>query len=628
MSYAHREMRGTVIPMNYEPLKRISRKTPQKIGDNPEENQKPWKDKRISFWIGALVVVFLLSGRTGGQGEAGGPKDKGESVAYSELLTYEKDQVKEAWVYSGKDRIVLTTQDGRTVNAYYPAGGDAEAYERLEATGAKVTVIAVKPPGLLTSLLLSVLPILLVVGFIIYMSKKGAGSILSQIRQKNNPVKIPETRFNDVAGVDDVVSDLKEIVEFLDNPDRYKNTGAKSPRGFLLTGPPGTGKTLLARAVAGEAGVPFYAITGSDFVEMFVGVGAARVRELFKKAREETKAIVFIDEIDAIGKSRSKGAILGSNDERENTLNALLVELDGFIRHSGIVVLAATNRADVLDPALLRPGRFDKIIAVRPPDRQGRARIMELYAKNRPFETGIDWMAIAKRVPGLTGAQIEQLLNESALEAVRAASATITKEHIESALATTMLGRERKSSIISERDRRIVAWHEAGHTVAALLLKDADKPVQVSIIPRGATGGSTWMSGSDHDLTTKNQMLARLTVSLSGRAAEEIHLDGDYTQGAHGDILDATNLATAMVTKFGMGKKLSAVSEERLVFDGPVGADVNDEVDQLLGDLLEQSRDLLRRNIDMLRCVAEELMDKETLDTQDIERIEKMHNVA
>lgn len=607
-------------------LAKPEKKTEEKLDNKPERKQN--NTKKTVIWLIVAAVMLVLSSRLNSTPENTGPAKKGEEIAYSDFLSYEKDSVKEAWVYSGKDMVILQLRNDTTVHAYYPDRGDEKAYEQLDAIGAKVTVVAVKPPGALTSILLTFLPIILIVGVLLFISKKGASGILSQIKQKNNPVTIPETRFADAAGVNEVVEDLQEVVDFLSNPDKYQSTGAKSPRGFLLTGAPGTGKTLLARAVAGEAGVPFYAITGSDFVEMFVGVGAARVRDLFKKAREEPKAIVFIDEIDAIGKSRSKGGVFGSNDERENTLNALLVELDGFARHNGIVVLAATNRADVLDPALLRPGRFDKIITVHPPDRQGRVKIMELYAKNKPFDASIDWTALAKRVPGLTGAQLEQLLNEAALEAVRCTSATITKEHVESALATTILGRERKSSIISDRDRTIVAWHEAGHAVAAICLKDADKPVYISIIPRGATGGSTWMSGNENDLTTKNQMLARLTVSLSGRVAEEMHLDGDYTQGAHGDLLDATALATAMVTKFGMGTKISAISDERLTFDGPVGAEVAAEVDRLLTTLLEQARGLLVNNKDMLQHIAEELMDKETLDLQDIARIEKAYSVA
>lgn len=597
----------------------------------PTTGQQPRKpDKRkIIVWFVAAVVIIALSTRNDPQTENAVPKDKGSEIAYSDLRSYEKNIVKKAWVLSGKDMIIMSLANDQFAHTYYPKEGDTEAYERLEAIGAKVTVVAVKPMSALVNILLTFLPIILIVGALVFLSKKGANGILSQIKQKNIPVNVPATRFTDVAGINEVVADLQEVVDFLSNPDKYKSTGAKSPRGFLLTGPPGTGKTLLARAVAGEAGVPFYAITGSDFVEMFVGVGAARVRDLFKKAREEPKAIVFIDEIDAVGKSRSKGGIMGSNDERENTLNALLVELDGFGRHNGIVVLAATNRADVLDPALLRPGRFDKIIAVHPPDRQGRAQIMELYAKNKPFDTSVDWTALSKRVPGLTGAQLEQLLNEAALEAVRDSATIITKEHVESALATTILGRERKSSIISERDRNIVAWHEAGHAVAAILLKDADKPVYISIIPRGGTGGSTWMSGNDHDLTTKNQMLARLTVSLSGRAAEEIHLDGDYTQGAHGDLLDATALATAMVTKFGMGDfSLAAVADERLAFDGPVGAGVTAEVDYLLSTLMGRARTLLKDNKDMLQHIAQELMDNETLDLQDITRIEEKYHAA
>ena len=308
----------TIVDMSLLPnlFKKIVAKSEKKV-TNGKTDRKPADKKKIAVWCIAVIALYALSTTNNSQAENAGPKEKGDEIAYSDLLSYEKGSVKEAWVYSGKDMVILQVTDDKTVHAYYPARGDEKAYEQLDAIGAKVTVVAVKPPGALVSLLLNFLPIVLVIGVLLFVSKRGASGILSQIKQKNNPVNVPNTRFTDVAGVNEVVEDLQEVVDFLSNPDKYKSTGAKSPRGFLLTGMPGTGKTLLARAVAGEAGVPFYAITGSDFVEMFVGVGAARVRDLFKKAREEPKAIVFIDEIDAIGKSRSKGGILGSNDDAE-----------------------------------------------------------------------------------------------------------------------------------------------------------------------------------------------------------------------------------------------------------------------------------------------------------------------
>lgn len=572
----------------------------------------------------ALVLVYLFISFNSSS-EVSEIPEKGNEISYSDLAASSNGFADEAWVFSAKDMVILSLSDKTSAHTYYPTGGAVEVSDSLRNLGVQVNVVAPESPNIITSLLFSLLPIFLVVGVLILINKKGVSGIMSQVRNKSTPVEVPPTRFTDVAGIDEVLEDLKEVVEFLNNPDRYSSTGATSPRGFLLVGPPGTGKTLVARAVAGEAGVPFYAITGSDFVEMFVGVGAARVRDLFAKARAQTKAIVFIDEIDAIGRARGKGGVLGSNDERENTLNALLVELDGFARHSGIVVLAATNRADVLDPALLRPGRFDKILTVSPPDRAGRVKIMELYSKNKPFMKDIDWVAISKRVPGLTGAQIEQLLNESALEAARNSDSIITSAHIESALASTILGRERKSSVLSERDREIVAWHEAGHAAAAMLLPKADDPVYISIIPRGASGGSTWMSGNEHDLTTRSQMLARLVVSLSGRAAEEILLEGDYTQGAHGDLVDATALSTAMVTKFGMGSKLSWSPDEKFMFDGPVGARVETEINDVLENAMMQSRDLLTQNRQLVQHIATNLLEKETLNLQDISEIRSLY---
>jgi len=575
--------------------------------------------------LSALLALFLVSYLF----EAGRPEaaPKGEEASLSEVL----DSVTGgSSVLIDEDRgiLVVTYADGTSKYSPYPVGAVDELLPDLKSDGVKVEVKPAPRPSFLPSLLLTLLPVGLILGFFLLMSKRGGLGGLGALglnKTKSAPVEVPTTKFSDVAGVDEALEDLQEVVDFLHNPARYTKTGAKRPRGFLLVGPPGTGKTLLARAVAGEAGVPFYAITGADFVELFAGLGASRVRDLFTKARTQEKAIIFIDEIDAIGKVRGRGVQTGANDERENTLNALLVELDGFSRHDGIVILAATNRVDVLDPALLRPGRFDRSITVPPPDRVGRRRILELYAKSRPFSAVIDWEQLARRTQGMTGAQLEQLLNEAALEAARRGGEEIAEEHLESALATTVLGRERRSAVVSDRDRRIVAWHEAGHAVSALLLEDADDPVQVSIIPRGGTGGATWMTGNEHDLVTRNQAHARLVVALSGRAAEELLLDGDYTQGAHGDLAVATRLATEMIARYGMGQRLVSRGEEKLVFDGPVSQEVDEEVDTMLNRSLNQARDLLARRRALLDAVAGELLEKENLDLADLQELERAH---
>ena len=351
------------------------------------------------------------------------------------------------------------------------------------------------------------------------------------------------------------------------------------PRGFLLVGPPGTGKTLLARAVAGEAGVPFYSAAGSDFSEMFVGVGAARVRDLFAKAKK-TGGIVFLDEIDSVGRARNGNAPGGgANDERESTLNALLVEMDGFSKENNVVIVAATNRPDILDPALTRAGRFDRQVTVAPPDRRGRTRLLDLYAKDRSMGPDVDFVALARRTPGLTGADICNLVNQAALEAARGKRGVINSGDFDEALATVVMGRARKSAIVTDRDREVTAWHEAGHTVAALVLPDANDPVQVTIVPRGPAGGVTWMGGDDNSFLTRSQARAQLVVALGGRAAEELLLDGDFTQGASGDLQSATGLATQMVTKWGMSNMgLVAMDTDRIVFGG-IGDKVHAEID-------------------------------------------------
>jgi cell division protease FtsH len=566
--------------------------------------------------MGVLLLLNLMTGRSDGTIEAG------PEVPYSEVIGFIREgDVSTAWIETGPARVIIERKGDDNVFAFIPPGSTDTLVETLDTAGVVTNAIPAKQAGLLTSLVASVFPLLLFLGLLWLIIRRGGLGGLGAMRlgkSKAMPVEVPDVRFSDVAGVEEAVTDLQEVVDFLHNPEKYTRTGAKVPRGFLLVGAPGTGKTLLARAVAGEAGVPFFAITGSDFVEMFVGLGASRVRDLFAKVREQEKAILFIDEIDAVGKARGRGMQTGANDERENTLNQLLVEMDGFSRRGSIVILAATNRADVLDPALLRPGRFDRRIVVPAPDRKGREQLFELYSRSRPFDKDIDWPALAKRTPGLTGAEIEQVLNEAALEAARQDAATIDTRHLESALATSLLGRERKSAVVTERDRNIVAWHEAGHAIAALTLENADDPVQVTIVPRGAAGGVTWMGGSDNAFVTRSQALAKLTVALAGRAAEEMLLDGDFTQGAHGDLESATQLATEMIARYGMGRHLVARSGERLMLDGPVGEQVDAEVSEILTASLENARGLLREHETLLRQVVEALLEYETLRLDDL----------
>lgn len=577
------------------------------------------RQRIIGIILLGLVIMFMP--------QRGTPKavERGTRVTYSEITAaITNDNATKVWLDDGASVVIIETADSKHVYSDYPVGGSRLLMELLADKTIDNDIIARRNPSFLPSLLLTLLPVMLILGFFVFLAKRGSMGGLGALglgRNKPTPVDIPTTRFSDVAGIDDALVDLREVVELLHNPDRYSRTGATRPRGFLLVGPPGTGKTLLARAVAGEAGVPFYAISGSAFVELFAGLGASRVRSLFAEARTQPKAIVFIDEIDAVGKIRGRGMMSGANDERENTLNALLVELDGFSRHSGIVILAATNRADVLDPALLRPGRFDRTITIPTPDRGGRRKILELYAVARPFAKDINWEAFARRIPGMTGAQIEQLLNESALEAARQDCDEISADHVETSLRTTVLGRARTGAIVTERDRNIIAWHESGHALMALLLEAADNPAHISITPRGGSGGATWMTGGEHDLLTVSQAKARLIVALGGRAAEEILLDGDFTQGAHNDLAVATALATEMVAHYGMGEKLISRQEEKLVFDGPVGQEIDREVNGLLTDALKTAKQTLLTNRALLKIVAEELIERENLTLADLQTL-------
>jgi cell division protease FtsH len=423
----------------------------------------------------------------------------------------------------------------------------------------------------------------------------------------------PATRFADVAGAEEPVAELRELVDFLREPERFAAVGARLPRGYLLVGPPGTGKTLLARAVAGEAGVPFFAASGAQFVETYVGVGAARVRALFKRARTAGKAIVFVDEIDAIGKARAPESGPGTNDEREHTLNQLLIELDGF-QQSDLVVIAATNRPDTLDAALLRPGRFDRQITVPAPDRRGRARILRLHLADRALAPEVDLELLAQRTPGFTGADLANLANQAALVAVRAGAAAIGPVHVDEALATVVLGPARRSLEVAERDRQITAWHEAGHALAGLLLADAIDPVQVTIVPRGAAGGATWFPDRDELFVTAGQARAQLVVALAGRAAEELHLGDDFTQGAANDLKAATQLAQRMVTEFGMsvlGPRHVTPAEYQI---GPLAESVHDATRELLEAAMTGARALLAEHRGALQRLVEALLDQETVD--------------
>jgi cell division protease FtsH len=525
--------------------------------------------------------------------------------------------VKRASLDDEERTVVLTLSNGDEVSAAYPDQFGGELVKRLELARIPFKTKAVSHPSPLGAIALTLLPVALIVAFFLYMAKKGglggAGAKAFTATKAEVGTDVPTSRFADVVGCDEAVEELSEVVSFLHDGARFEAAGARMPRGFLLVGPPGTGKTLLARSVAGEAGVPFYSAAGSDFAEMFVGVGAARVRDLFAKAKK-TGGIVFLDELDSVGRTRngnSPGS--GASEERESTLNALLVEMDGFGKQDNVVVIAATNRPDVLDPALLRAGRFDRQVTVAPPDRRGRTCLLRLYSEGRRLADDVDFVGLARRTPGLTGADIANLMNQAALEAARNHREVVENADLSEALATVMMGRARKSAVVTDRDRQVTAWHEAGHTVAALVLPDAHDPVQVTIVPRGPAGGVTWMGGNDDSFLTRSQARAQLTVALGGRAAEELLLHGDFTQGASGDLASATSLALRMVTQWGMSSLgLAALDPDRIGVG--LSERIHSEVDGMLSDALDNARQLLAEHRPLLETVVAELIDEETID--------------
>ena len=485
----------------------------------------------------------------------------------------------------------------------------------------------------------TILPTLLIVGVIIFVFTRvlggsGGGSTKSAMDVGKSRARREETtkvRFDNVAGCVEEKEEMKELVDYLKNPQKFAKMGARVPKGVLLTGAPGTGKTLLAKAIAGEAGVPFFSISGSDFVEMFVGVGASRVRDMFKQAKLNAPCIIFIDEIDAVGRQRGTG-LGGGHDEREQTLNQLLVEMDGFNENSGIIIIAATNRSDVLDPALLRPGRFDRQIIVNLPDRKGREEILRVHARNKFFESDVNFENIAKRTPGFSGAELENTLNEAAILAVRANKDKISKADIDEAIDRVMGGPAKKSRIITPKEKKLVAYHEAGHALIGLKVEKADIVQKVTIIPRGDAGGYVLMTPEeDTMLQTKSELLDRIVGLLGGRVSEEIFFD-DVTTGAHNDIEKATRIARLMVTELGMSS-LGAIQYEqqtgsaflgrdyantRKSFSGQVAYEIDQEVRKIISECYEKAKQVILENKDLLVKIAEALLEKEVLTSEEI----------
>ena len=484
------------------------------------------------------------------------------------------------------------------------------------------------------SFIISLIPYILLIGFFIFISKSQGNSKAFDFGKSTARLTRSKTvTFKDVAGCDEEKEELVEIIDFLKNPKKYVEIGARIPKGVLLFGPPGTGKTLLAKAVAGEANVPFFSISGSDFVEMFVGVGASRVRDMFKTAKENSPCIIFIDEIDAVGRQRGAG-MGGGHDEREQTLNQLLVEMDGFNANLGIIVMAATNRPDVLDPALLRPGRFDRQITISNPDVTGREAILKVHARNKHFDDSVNFKDIAHRTPGFSGADIENLLNEAALLAARQNRKVINVFDIDEAIDRVMMGPAKKTRKITEKERRTVAFHEAGHAVIGLKLEDASIVQKVTIIPRGQAGGYNLMiPAEEHYLESRSSLLARITGFLGGRVSEEINF-GDVTTGASNDFQNATAIARSMVTEYGMSK-LGPVQYEQPQgsvflgrdylkeknFSDQIALEIDNETRRIIEECYAKAKSILLDNMDLLNNIANYLLQVETLTKQDIDEI-------
>ena len=493
-----------------------------------------------------------------------------------------------------------------------------------------------------TTLFSSLLPMLLLIGvwfFIMQQTQGGGSKVMSfgKSRAKlHNEDKIKVT-FADVAGAEEAKEELEEVVEFLKHPKKFNDLGARIPKGVLLFGPPGTGKTLLARAVAGEAGVPFFSISGSDFVEMFVGVGASRVRDLFEQAKKSAPCIVFIDEIDAVGRQRGAG-LGGGHDEREQTLNQLLVEMDGFGVNEGIIIIAATNRPDILDPALLRPGRFDRHIVVDKPDVKGRQEILKVHTKGKPVEKEADLDVLARRTPGFTGADLSNLVNEAALLSARRNKKRIGMEELEESIERVVAGPERKSKVISERDKKLTAYHEAGHALIGMLMPNADPVHKVSIIPRGRAGGYTLMlPKEDRNYATRSELKDQLKTLLGGRVAEALVLE-EISTGAQNDLERATELSRKMICEFGMSEVLGPITfgrrQDTQVFLGrdisrdrnyseEVAYSIDKEVRRMIEEAYEKTEAMLREHMDKLHLIAAALIEKETLEAYELEQLMK-----
>lgn len=571
------------------------------------------------------------------------PQEEFTEMAYSDFVAQiEKKNVSSVTMVENSIKGKL--KDGTEFSTYIP-NNDTQIVKKMTDGDVVITVKPPEQPSWWMSLLSSLLPILILVGvwfWIMNQTQGGGGRVMSfgRSRARMSGEGQVHVNFSDVAGEDEAKEELAEVVDFLKNPGRYTAIGAKIPKGVLLVGPPGTGKTLLAKAVAGEAKVPFFSISGSDFVEMFVGVGASRVRDLFAQAKKNAPCIVFIDEIDAVGRQRGSG-LGGGHDEREQTLNQLLVEMDGFGANEGIITIAATNRPDILDPALLRPGRFDRRVVVGRPDLAGRIAILKVHARNKPLDSDINLDIIAKKIPGFTGADIANLLNEAALLAARQNRKTISMADMEEASEKVSYGPERKSHKVSDSERRLTAYHESGHAIMATVLKEADPVHKVTIIPRGQAGGYTMMlPHEERSFITKAHLLAQLRVALGGRCAEQIVFK-EISSGASGDLQQVTGILRKMIMEWGMSDRLGPMifgeHQEQIFLGKQLGSErnygetvatiIDEEMHKYLDEAYNDTMRILTENMEVLEAMAQALLEVETINHKQVENLFKYHSI-
>lgn len=592
--------------------------------------------KNVLFYLLIIMVIIWMFDLYGEK------NSKPADISYTSFMQHvQQDEIKQVTivdnVISGK------LKDGKEFSTVAP--NDSKLVEKLEAKKVDIKAELPPQPPWWMSILSSILPMLIIVGlWFMLMNQGGAGGGKVMNFGKSRARRYDEEKlkitFKDVAGAEEAKQELEEVVAFLKHPQKYNDLGAKIPKGVLLYGPPGTGKTLLAKAVAGEAGVPFFSISGSDFVEMFVGVGASRVRDLFDQAKKSAPCIVFIDEIDAVGRQRGAG-LGGGHDEREQTLNQLLVEMDGFSANEGIIMIAATNRPDILDPALLRPGRFDRQIVVDRPDIKGRTEILKVHVKGKPIGQDVNLDVIAQRTPGFTGADLSNLVNEAALLTARKDKKAINMPEMEEAAERVIMGPERKSRVISDKEKRLTAYHEGGHTIVGMLLEHTDPVHKVTIIPRGRAGGYTLsLPKEDKYYATRSEMLDELKVLLGGRVAEALVLK-EISSGASNDLQRATQLARQMICEYGMSENIGPVTfghRQDQVFLGrdiardkdyseEVAAEIDKEVRSFMEDAYAATEKLLSDNIDKLHVIAKALMEKETLEEEEINQLVKYGHI-